>query len=157
MHLDAVLAAAVARRDDGSLSAPLLEDQDGISLLCKLLYERSTAGRAYLFIAVTDEGHLRVVRLLALYQKMQGVHADQYTRFHIQYAGAGSNARSIVPADGEWPTPGLAVGQYRIYVPDQQDAGSSGCIALVWGDEVVAVVFLLLKARGEAKPLETLL
>src|SRR5216683_835428 len=90
MHLDAVLAAAFARRDDGSLSAPWLEDQDGISLLCQLLYERSTAGRAYLFIAVTDEGHLRVVRLLALYQKVQGVHADQYTRFHIQYAGAGS-------------------------------------------------------------------
>src|SRR5216683_374743 len=127
MHLDAVLAAAFARRDDGPLSAPWLEDQDGISLLCQLLYERSTAGRAYLFIAVTDEGHLRVVRLLALYQKVQGVHADQYTRFHIQYAGAGSNARSIVPADGEWPAPGLAVG------------------------------FLLLKARGEAKPLETLL
>src|SRR5258708_3036429 len=73
MHLDAVLAAAFARRDDGSLSAPWLEDQDGISLLCQLLYERSTAGRAYLFIAVTDEGHLRVVRLLVLYQKMQAI------------------------------------------------------------------------------------
>src|SRR5207245_1499603 len=96
---DFVAPGTLARRDNGTDSAPRLQHDHGIRLLRQIADQRRAGRGTNLLIAITDKGYTLIIRLLVLDQRMQPIEADEQSRFHIQNARALSDAQPVLLAD----------------------------------------------------------